>query len=130
MQGVATQSLETIRILFPIYYKDDMKGLDDDEFINNLEEKVIHRAENGQRLKAVYLDIIQVPGLEANHILRDRHKKILPRYGRVRDNVDTLEIQYRSSKWLGDAELHTQYDSTAWMHDWDFGALRFPCKAP
>ena len=73
LQGDATQSLETIRIIFePGYSKtDDAEGLNNDRFIHDLEEMVTHRAENGQQLKAVYLDIIQEPGLEEDHTVWD-----------------------------------------------------------
>ena len=118
--------METIRIIFePGYSKtDDAEGLNNDRFIHDLEEMVTHRAENGQRLKAVYLDIIQEPGLKEDHTVQDRHKQILPRYSRVRNYVDTLEIQYRSSKWEGG---HAEHDCSSWIHDWDLGALQSPC---
>ena len=122
----ATQSLETVRIVYEDCTPYEW-NLRDQYFMSSLGAMVTHRARSGRRLKAICFDIVQAPDSKQGDTLREEHTIFLNRCNRFRRNIDVLETQYHSSKWLGDAGLHAEYEYTSWVRDWDLGTLRLLC---
>ena len=121
-QVEATQSLETVRIVYERCTPYQWAQWNH-RFILDLESMAFHRAENGLRLKAIYFDVVQAPDFDEDDTLWEDHTEFLGSCVGIHRQIDTLETQYHSSKWSGDAGFHAQHEYTSWVRDWDLGTL-------